>query len=108
MVSDEMLAAQAALGDLTQETFIRAYRGIGQFRHTSTFRTWLHRIALNVIWSYRARRRQRPSALPVVDRDGDSRAPEIATSADDPETALIRRQAIGRALAACRPRRARW
>lgn len=86
--------------DLTQETFIRAYRGIGQFRHTSTFRTWLHRIALNVIWSYRTRRRQRPLAVPVIDHDGESHAPEVATSADDPEMALIRRQAIDQALAA--------
>jgi len=86
--------------DLTQETFIRAYRGIGQFRHTSTFRTWLHRIALNVIWSHRARRRDRALAVPAADRDGDGPAHDVATSADDPETALIRRQAIDRALAA--------
>ena len=86
--------------DLTQETFIRAYRAIGQFRGESTFRTWLHRIALNVIWSYRTRRRQR--SLPSLEThgDGDHQVPDVATSADDPEVSLIRRDTIDRALAA--------
>jgi RNA polymerase sigma-70 factor (ECF subfamily) len=86
--------------DLTQETFIRAYRGIAQFRHTSTFRTWLHRIALNVVWSYRSRRRQHALTVPTTDRDGEGSPAEIAASVDDVETTLIRRQAIDRALAA--------
>ena len=38
--------------DLVQETFVRAFRGIGRFRGESSFNTWLHRIALNVIKSY--------------------------------------------------------
>ena len=82
--------------DLTQETFIRAYRGIGRFRHTSTFRTWLHRIALNVVWSHRSRRRQRPLDVPAADHLREDLAPEIATSAHDPDMALIRRLAGAR------------
>ena len=33
--------------DLTQETFLRAYRQIGSFRAASKFSTWLYRIAIN-------------------------------------------------------------
>jgi RNA polymerase sigma-70 factor (ECF subfamily) len=33
--------------DIAQETFIRAYRAIGQFRGESAFYTWLYRIAVN-------------------------------------------------------------
>jgi RNA polymerase sigma-70 factor (ECF subfamily) len=33
--------------DVTQETFIKAYRSIGGFRGESTFYTWLYRIAIN-------------------------------------------------------------
>lgn len=33
--------------DLTQETFIRAYRALPQFRGESAFYTWLYRIAVN-------------------------------------------------------------
>ena len=33
--------------DVVQETFIKAYRGLGNFRSDSTFYTWIHRIAIN-------------------------------------------------------------
>ena len=33
--------------DITQETFIRAYRALPQFRGDSAFYTWLYRIAVN-------------------------------------------------------------
>ena len=34
--------------DLTQETFINAYKSFKYFRHESNIYTWLHRIAINV------------------------------------------------------------
>jgi RNA polymerase sigma-70 factor, ECF subfamily len=34
--------------DLSQEVFLRAYRGLRQFRGQSSISTWLHRIAVNV------------------------------------------------------------
>ena len=42
MVRDTDLVA-----DIAQETFIRAYRAIPQFRGESAFYTWLYRIAVN-------------------------------------------------------------
>jgi len=33
--------------DLTQETFINVYRGLGSFRGDSKFYTWVYRIAIN-------------------------------------------------------------
>ena len=38
--------------DLTQETWLRAYRGIGGFRAESAFSSWLYRIAENVCIDY--------------------------------------------------------
>lgn len=35
--------------DLTQETWLKAYRGIGSYRGDSAFYSWLYRIAENVI-----------------------------------------------------------
>jgi RNA polymerase sigma-70 factor (ECF subfamily) len=41
--------------DLTQETFLRAYRQIGSFRAASKFSTWLYRIAINACLTWRER-----------------------------------------------------
>lgn len=34
--------------DLSQEVFVRAYRGLGRFRGDASLTTWLYRIAVNV------------------------------------------------------------
>ena len=39
--------------DLAQDTFIKAYVNIRQFRGTASFSTWLMRIAYNVFYDYR-------------------------------------------------------
>lgn len=49
--------------DLTQETFLRAYRGLASFEGRARFTTWLHRIAYFVYLNHRNRVRQ-PAALP--------------------------------------------
>jgi RNA polymerase sigma-70 factor, ECF subfamily len=41
--------------DLTQETFLGIYRGIGSFRRDARFETWLFRVAANA-WRKRLRR----------------------------------------------------
>lgn len=45
--------------DLAQDTFIRALRGIRNFREEAEFSTWLIRIALNVTNSYFSSKRYR-------------------------------------------------
>lgn len=42
--------------DLTQDTFLRVYRGIGRFRRDASFQTWLFQIATN-LWCNDVRRR---------------------------------------------------
>lgn len=43
--------------DLTQDTFIRVYRGMPSFQHNASFRTWLFQIARN-LWKNALRDRQ--------------------------------------------------
>ena len=38
--------------DLAQDTFVKAYLNIGQFRGMANFSTWLFRIAYNVFYDY--------------------------------------------------------
>ena len=86
--------------DLVQETFVRAYRALGRFRGDSTFRTWVQRIAINVINSHLAHRHRRVTTLPLgADADSSEPAPNQLTPHDDIETVVVRRQLIDRALA---------
>ena len=45
--------------DVAQETFMRAYRSLGQFRGQSTFKTWLYQIGTNVARTHMSKRRDR-------------------------------------------------
>jgi RNA polymerase sigma-70 factor (ECF subfamily) len=94
-----LTASQADAEDVAQEAFLRAYRAIGQFRGTSSFRTWLYQIATNVARTHALRRRSSPE-----DAAGD---PETApqafghpTAEGDVESSVVARDRIDRALAA--------
>lgn len=52
--------------DVSQETFIKAYRGLHNFRGESAFYTWLYRIAINTAKNYLVSRSRR---LPDSDID---------------------------------------
>ena len=70
---DEHLAA-----DAVQETFLKAYLALGQFRGESSEKTWLMRIAVNVCHSMR-----RSGWLRFIDRRVDmAKLPEPAIHAD--------------------------
>ena len=83
--------------DLVQDIFVRAYRAIGSFRGESSFRSWLYRIAINVVRSHRDRRRLTSGAGSL--RVEDSGALEDIAAPEDVEASLDRRRAIDRALA---------
>ena len=54
--------------DLTQETWLKAYRGIGSYRGDSAFYSWLYRIAENVITDhFRRHATQTESRHPIDD-----------------------------------------
>lgn len=46
--------------DVAQDTFIRAYRAIGNFRGDAQFYTWLHRIAVNTAKNHLVAHSRRP------------------------------------------------
>ena len=64
--------------DLTQETFLKAFRGLPRFRDEAELRTWILRIAMNVYrnnlrWRHADKRRQdKTVALEAVNPDGES------------------------------------
>ena len=81
---------QAECQDIAQDTFIKAYRAIGNFRGDSQFYTWLYRIAANTAKNYLASRsRKSPKYSVDVDDaehyEGESGLKEYA----NPENLLL-------------------
>jgi RNA polymerase sigma-70 factor (ECF subfamily) len=79
--------------DLTQDTFIRAYRALPHFRGDAAFYTWLYRIAINAAKKELVQIRRDPvatqsSLLPAGD-DDDSSRPEIGPVDDATPEALL-------------------
>lgn len=76
--------------EITQDTFIRAYRGLTRFRGDSSLSTWLYRIALNLArnryWYFFRRRRQHWLSLdrPLNDESEATFADLVAASDHDP------------------------
>jgi RNA polymerase sigma-70 factor (ECF subfamily) len=71
--------------DIAQETFIRAYQALHQFRGDAQFYTWLYRIAVNT------------AKKTLLDMKRDPTVPEAAlkVSADEDETYLSGLELIG-------------
>ena len=51
--------------DVTQESFVRAWRAIDSFRMDSAFYTWIYRIAINTAKNYLVSKGRRPPASDV-------------------------------------------
>lgn len=87
--------------DLTQETFLQAFRHLANFRGDADLRTWLYRIAVNQArnrWRWwKRRRRDRTVSLDAPAREGSdaplSAALEGEPSADPEQQTLSRERA---------------
>jgi RNA polymerase sigma-70 factor (ECF subfamily) len=67
-----MVRDSAEIDDIIQESFIKAYRALPQFRGESAFYTWLYRIAVNTAKNYLMAKGKREIAKSdVVDEDGE-------------------------------------
>jgi RNA polymerase sigma-70 factor (ECF subfamily) len=87
--------------DLAQEVFVRAWRSLRTFRGDSAFRTWLHRVAINVVRTSQTRRTRLLRVFVPFGGMGEQdapppEAPDVDERVDD---ALARRQIVERALA---------
>ena len=87
--------------DMTQETFIKAYRALSGFRGDSKFSSWLYRIASNVCLDFlRSRSRHPQVSLSTVDED-DRATFELPDMRQNPEEQLMKKlgmEAVHRGL----------
>ena len=66
-----MLHDREAALDVTQETFIKAYRSSDRFKGEASFYTWIYRIAVNLAIDWQRREWRRPMAAPTRSPSGD-------------------------------------
>jgi RNA polymerase sigma-70 factor (ECF subfamily) len=83
--------------DIAQETFIRAYRALPQFRGESAFYTWLYRIAVNTAKKALVDLKRDPlvsEGSMTVSEDGDetSRIENELTDGETPEALLASKE----------------
>jgi RNA polymerase sigma-70 factor (ECF subfamily) len=83
--------------DIAQETFIRAYRALAQFRGEAQFYTWLYRIAVNTAKKALGDLKRDPlvseNALRAGDEEDETSAVENElTTAETPETVLAAKE----------------
>ena len=80
--------------DIVQETFVRAYRGVRQFRGDSALATWLTRIAMNLCLNFRRDRRTAATLLDQREELVRTNMPPVAPPG--PEEELRRREMADR------------
>lgn len=76
--------------DLTQESFLKAWRALDTFRFGSGFSTWLFRLASNTCLDHlRAQKRRPVLPLTLENNDGEEMTLDPPDSAPTPEEALL-------------------
>jgi RNA polymerase sigma-70 factor (ECF subfamily) len=83
--------------DVTQETFLKAYRHVGAFRGECGLKTWLYRLVVNQASNHRRwwRRRRRQETVSLDEPQGDASAPlgdRLPSGVRSPEQVALGRE----------------
>ena len=82
--------------DIAQETFIRAYRALAQFRGDAQFYTWLYRIAVNTAKKFLMDLKRNPTVsenfFKLADDDETSPVENELTSPETPDAVLASKE----------------
>jgi RNA polymerase sigma-70 factor (ECF subfamily) len=65
--------------DIVQETFLHAYRALGQFEARANFGTWLHRVAINCALDHLRRVKRREEEPYSVDPSGEKKGDSLSS-----------------------------
>ena len=89
-----MVRDQAEVEDVVQESFIKAYRALPNFRGDSAFYTWLYRIGINTAKNYLVSMGRRPQIsqdVEIEDAENFEDSEELRT-AETPETEMMTKE----------------
>ncbi|HZP58915.1 MAG TPA: sigma-70 family RNA polymerase sigma factor [Opitutaceae bacterium] len=97
-----LLRNQQDAEEVTQDAFIRAHRGLANFRGESAFSTWLYQIATNLArnryWYWWRRKRDRTVSIDQpIGADNETPLSEIfAAELETPEDATVTQEFVSR------------
>lgn len=93
-----MTGDRAAAEELTQDVFVRAWQKLSLFRGDSSFGTWLHRLAVNVVLNVRKTEGRDRKRFGGQDSEGDDEPVEwrVPARTESPGLAMDLEAAIGR------------
>lgn len=89
-----MIRDQSEIEDVVQESFIKAYRALPNFRGDSAFYTWLYRIGINTAKNYLVSTGRRPTAstdIEIEDAENFEDGGELRTM-ETPESSMMTKQ----------------
>ena len=91
-----MVRDQSEIEDIVQDSFVKAYRAINNFRGDSAFYTWLYRIGINTAKNHLVSLGRRPKAMNEVEiedvenfEDGDE-----LRSIETPENTMMTKEIV--------------
>ncbi|MEE9331156.1 MAG: RNA polymerase sigma factor RpoE [Methylophilaceae bacterium] len=89
-----MVRDQTEVEDIVQESFIKAYRALHNFRGDSAFYTWLYRIGINTAKNYLVSLGRKPQVLQDVEIEDveNFEGGHEMRSMETPETAMATKQ----------------
>jgi len=92
-IISRFISDHAEVNDVAQDTFIKAYRALPNFRGESLFYTWIYRIAVNTAKNYLTARGRRPPASDIDSQDAENYGVTTALSENaSPEKLMMRDQ----------------
>lgn len=98
----QLLHNQQDAEEVTQDAFIRAHRGLANFRGESAFSTWLYQIATNLArnryWYWWRRKRDKTVSFdqPVGEDGGTPLSEVFAAELETPEDATVTQELVDR------------
>lgn len=93
VIISRFISDQAEVYDVAQDTFIKAYRALPNFRGESAFYTWIYRIAINTAKNYLTAKGRRPPSSDIDSQEAESYGVGSALRENaSPESLMMRDQ----------------